>query len=137
MKFTEKPFEKKAQSDCLVIPLIKFKDKILWPHEGKLKLLYESPIVTGDFKGNEGETTLLYGNKEDPRVLLLGLGDREGLTVEKLRRSFSAVAKLAFRYKIKSLTLIVPEIEKMPSQDIFRGVFEGLLLSNYTFEQLK
>lgn len=132
-------FAKRNAADLLVIPLFKTKDKLIWPAIiGTERTKYEAPLQAGDFTGKESETALLYPSKgEEKRVLLLGLGDLESLTVEKLRRVFSETAKICKRYKVESLNLIVPDLPKLNESELFRGISEGILLTNYSYDLLK
>lgn len=135
MKFTQATsFGKRSKTDLLVLPLTLVKEKIHWPaHLDKSP--YELPVKLGDFKAKEKDITLLYDQNE--RVILVGLGDVKTLSVEKLRQAFSRVTKAALQNKVKSLSVVIPEIDGLSDQDIVRGAIEGLLLSNYTFDQLK
>lgn len=131
-------FDKRSKSDLLVIPLLTNKGKIEWPDELPSYTEYEQPILAKDFKGKEGEVALLYPEgRLEPRVLLIGLGETDLLTQEKLRRAYSIVMKSAWRFKVTSLSLLVPEITGISPDNVMRGISEGLLLSNYSFDQLK
>ncbi len=98
------------------------------------------PIEAGDFEGKEGETTLLYTKSGvEKRILLLGLGPLEKLSVEVLRRAYSAVAKLCQTMRITKINLVLPtlsQIRDMSAAECIKGVVEGILLTNYRFEQL-
>lgn len=98
------------------------------------------PIETGDFKGKEGETLLLYltGAKEK-RCLLLGLGQEEDITVEKLRRSFSNVVKECQRKGLSRINVLLPHIAELRGisvEECLQGISEGILLTNYRWEKL-
>lgn len=99
------------------------------------------PLKAGDFKGAEGECALCYlSGEKEPRVLLLGLGKLEECSVEMLRRAYSAAAKLCQSKCCKKISLVLPEIsegEELSIDDVARGVAEGLLLPNYTFDKFK
>lgn len=96
------------------------------------------PIEAGDFSGKEGELAILYiAGQPEKRVILLGLGAQEKITVEKLRRSFACLTKACRLKKIKELNILVPRISSLTEEDIIRGIAEGLLLTNYAFDGLK
>lgn len=129
-------FEKRGESDLLVIPFGTEKKKTKKLAElpkgfGEL----ETPVNLGDFKGKEGEILFLYpkGGKEK-RIALLGLGDVEALTHEKYRRAYSALAKGSLAKKLTNITLVLPD---SLDDTCLRGIVEGLLSPNYTFDQLK
>ena len=49
-------------------------------------------VSGGDFGGKAGETSLLYGQSSPaPRLLLVGLGERDLFTLKKLRRASATV----------------------------------------------
>jgi len=53
-------------------------------------------LERGDFRGREGETTILYPRDEAiaaERILLVGLGKREELDAERLRRAAATAVK--------------------------------------------
>ncbi len=71
--------------------------------------------------------------------MLLGLGVEEKLTVERLRNAYSVVAKACQKLGLVKITLVLPnivELRHVSVDECLRGIAEGILLSNYTFEQL-
>lgn len=125
---------KRKKSDLLVIPF--FKDKTLAAAEiGILAKECQLPITVGDFLAKEGEVQILYSkSKTENRIALLGLGCKEEITVEKLRRAYSCLLKAALARKIKHIAILLPELNL---DGLIRGISEGLLLSNYSFNSLK
>ncbi len=123
-------FETRKRADLLIVPY--------W--EGPKpasKTGIRAPEVlalldSGDFKGKNGETALVYpkGEKET-RFLLLGLGKKGECDPEALRRGFSAAVKVAQSKKAKEIHLLFPECDSV------RGVFEGMFLTNYAYTELK
>lgn len=138
MKFLTSTFDQRKTSDLLIIPLFKSK-KIEWPSLlDEKKMGIDAPVKMGDFKGNEGEMSLQYLQKGvEPRVLLLGLGEAESVTVETLRRSFGAALRTAGQNQFKSLNVLVPKVPALSDEEVLRGLSEGLLLANYCFYGLK
>lgn len=110
----------RPDADLLVVPCLKGMIACLLGNEE-----YELPIHLHDFEGKEGETLIYYPkNQPEVRVCLLGLGDKDHLTVEKLRRSYGLVSKMAAKKKWIRLNILKPLFEG----DVERGVIEGLLL---------
>ncbi|MFV0341116.1 MAG: leucyl aminopeptidase family protein, partial [Parachlamydiaceae bacterium] len=131
--------EGRSKADLLVIPLVIEKQKVRWPSDLKaLAKSHYAPVEAGDFCGKEGETALLYaqGDKET-RVLLLGLGELELITTESLRRAFSAAVKAANKLGAAHLNVYVPELFHLSDDQLFRGITEGLFLTNYRYHHLK
>ncbi|MCH9626151.1 MAG: putative cytosol aminopeptidase [Chlamydiales bacterium] len=107
---------------------------------GTLQALLKPSLESGDFTGSSGEFLFVYlkGNKEK-RVLLLGLGKQEDLSVEPLRQAFANVAKECQKKGISKINLVVPtvsEIRNIDASQCLTGIAEGILLTNYTWEKL-
>ncbi|MFN0065955.1 MAG: leucyl aminopeptidase [Chlamydiales bacterium] len=107
---------------------------------GTLKDAVMSPIAAKDFKGEKGEKAVVYLSKEkEPRALLLGLGKQEKVCVETLRRSYSEAVKFCQEKGIEKINVVLPDItemRKVSARETIEGVCEGILLTNYKWEQL-
>jgi leucyl aminopeptidase len=100
--------------------------------------LVKFPLSEGDFCGKEGETLLLYRSKgKEKRVLLLGLGAKKSCAPEILRRSYASAVKALCAKKMHSANVLLPKTELMGKGALCQGIFEGVMLTGYTFEQLK
>lgn len=132
-------FKARKKADVLVVPFWKEKAHAIPAVEVKaLHAHYEAPISAGDFQGREGETCLLYvKDQEEPRFLLLGLGGQDDVTVERLRRAFSSVTKVCQKHKLREVNVLTPQYKALSSEDLMKGVVEGLLLPNYTYTNSK
>ncbi len=130
---------KRKKADLLVLPFWNDSKKVVSATKFKTLQTELSPLLnTGDFLAKEGETALLYSEDVlEGRVLLLGLGAPDQINVEKLRRAYSAAAKFALQKKYGSLNVVAPQIDKLSEGEIGLGVSEGLLLTNYIFDQHK
>lgn len=140
MEFTSLPkLDKRKLSEMLVLPFFKEKKRVQPAAEcPSLKQFFSAPLETHDFKGKEGEITIVYSKGAcEKRIALLGLGERELVTTESLRRAYSSVTKVCLVKKITEVNVLMPMIPSVTSDDIVRGVSEGLLLPNYVFDQLK
>ena len=95
-------------------------------------------VSGGDFGGKAGETTLLYGQEGTaPRLLLVGLGERDLFTPERLRRAAATVARRARTIKLNSAAFSLPDLPEMTTSEISRTVAEGAALGLYRFERHK
>lgn len=126
-------------ADMLVIPFWKGKKKALSAAESDvLANAFAPALKTQDFSGKEGEVLIVYvSGQPEQRIALIGLGEKEKATVENLRRAYSQVTKISRPKKIKSLNVVLPAIASLSEEAVARGVTEGLLLSNYIFNELK
>jgi leucyl aminopeptidase len=95
-------------------------------------------VSGGDFSGKAGETALLYGQGGPaPRLLLVGLGERELFTLEKLRRAAATVARRARGLKLHSAAFSLPALPDTTIREVARSVAEGVRLGLYRFGRHK
>lgn len=124
--------------DLLVIPFCKGAQA----PECVSKLEGPSPLqdaaVANDFSADEGAVLLLYPRgAESTRIALLGLGHRDSVTTEVLRRCYGALMTACRDKAMARRRLLMPTKLPLEVEDSVRGVCEGLLLSHYAFNALK
>ena len=131
--------EKRKEADALVIPFWKSKKGFEAACElGNLKKSLHLSLVSHDFTGKDGETLWVYADlPEEKRFLLVGLGESEKLTQEKLRRAFGAAAKACMHKKAKNVNLILPQSDLLSQDTVAKSVCEGFFSANYSFDALK
>ena len=126
----------RKSADVIVVPVWHDAKKPIVPKE--FDSLAKFPLQEGDFCGKEGETLLLYADKgKEKRVLLLGLGAKKTCTSDALRRSYAGAVKALRAKRIESVNFLLPETDVMERSTLCVSVFEGVLLANYAFDQLK
>lgn len=98
----------------------------------------QSSAIMQDFHGKEGELIIVYNksNKLDKRYALLGLGNKEKICTEKLRRAYSQLVKVCHQKQLEEIILLTPQTH-LPEEATITGIAEGLLLANYVFDKLK
>ncbi|MBS0655680.1 MAG: leucyl aminopeptidase, partial [Verrucomicrobia bacterium] len=97
--------------------------------------LWQPPVAAGDFDAKEGDVVCVWSSSpEEKRLLLLGLGEKEKVTAERLRRAWSELTKFCRKQKIKTLNVLLPEIESLPRPIAARAIVEGLFLGNYVYD---
>ena len=95
-------------------------------------------VSDGDFAGKPGETTLLYGQQVPAhRLLLVGLGERELVTPEKLRRAAATVARRARTLELREAALSLPTLPDTGTREAARAAAEGTKLGLYRFVKHK
>ena len=95
-------------------------------------------VSEGDFGGRAGETALLYGQDGPaPRLLLVGLGEKDLFTLEKLRRAAATAARRARSLKLQSAAFSLPALPETAIREIARTVAEGAKLGLYRFDRHK
>lgn len=104
-----------------------------------LKEAADVAVSDGDFSGKSGETALLYtgGRLPASRLLLVGLGDEESFTLEKLRRAAATAARRARKLKVGEVAFAPRRPEGSNVQDTTRAAAEGAALSLYRFTRYK
>lgn len=135
-----KILKKRKEADVLVLPYWKNKQGVQfaasvseeWPQ------VLQDVLATEDFKGKEGEVLFFYVEKQpEKRFCLLGLGVKDKISVEILRRCYGALSKSCAAKRLKNLNLVLPQLENMEDRDLIYGIAEGLLLPNYVFNRYK
>ncbi|MBA3237548.1 MAG: leucyl aminopeptidase [Parachlamydiaceae bacterium] len=140
MEFTAlEQLKNRKPSDVLVLPFFqKNKMGIEAADFTELSSSYSLPLTTKDFTAKEGEVLFLYcDQKQEKRIVLVGLGEEKKISMEILRRAFGALLKGCLARKLKSLTLVLPSIDALDDNATLRGTLEGILLTNYGFTKLK
>lgn len=126
-------------ADMMVVPFWKGKKQAEPAADVELlKKHFAGLLATHDFLGKEGELAVVYTvGQPEKRFVLLGLGESEAITVEKLRRSYAQITKECRRKKIPQINVLLPDCNAIARNDLVRGVVEGLLLPNYAFTSLQ
>lgn len=130
---------KRSNADILVVPFFQEKGHPSPAFDVQpVKKALATVLSTKDFSGKHGEALLCYADGgPEKRLLLLGLGDKELLTVEKLRRAYAQVTKECRKKKLAKVNILVPVCEAMITTEIVSGIADGLFLSNYSYATLK
>ncbi len=90
-----------------------------------------------DFEGKPGQTLLLY--HDTGRVLLLGLGAKEKLTMEKVRRYYGSAGKTARKDTLTKAAVCVPVLGSDGSEKklYLQAALEGFALATYRFAKYR
>lgn len=98
----------------------------------------------GDFRGKQGETLLLYpapGALAAERLLLVGLGRRDELDLERLRRAAATAVKEAARLRVPRVASTLHHgaqvAERIDPVAAARAAAEGAVLGAYRFTEMK
>ena len=137
-----------SDAKCDAVAVLLYQDKNGVPRpQGELgKPLDEKlqiAISLKDFSAKEGEILSLYTEKAvlSPRVIIVGLGEEEKLTLERIRRASAAAAKTAEKQKIRSLGIQFPTALTalrslgLSPEEIACGIVEGGVLSVYKYDK--
>lgn len=133
----------KIKGDCVALwcfekevlnPIIKSADKQL---KGIIRQLTKEKV----FEGKLNQTTFIYslGRLNVDKVMLIGLGKKKEMNLDKLRQASATITKIAESKGIKKLMTNLPDMKTkgMAVMDIGQAVCEGAILSLYKFNQYK
>jgi leucyl aminopeptidase len=138
MDYHGSSFAKRKKADLLVVPFWQNASKPVLAADTKIASAISLPANLGDFKGKEGEVSVLYTEDfQEKRVLLLGLGEAKKASVETLRRSYGILAKFCLAKKLSQVNLFLPSGSHLKEELVVRGVAEGMLHVNFTFDKYK
>ncbi|MBN2470751.1 MAG: leucyl aminopeptidase [Anaerolineae bacterium] len=102
--------------------------------DGALAALLEA----GDFTGKAGQTTLLYAGEKQSvrRVLLVGLGKQDEISVEAVRRAAAHALKALLPLQVKHVATAVYGMaeDRLPLPEAVSAVVEGSLLAAYKYQ---
>lgn len=138
MELSAISFDKRKQADLLVIPYCQIQGQITNIIElDGLEDITELPLESGDFKGKEGETLFCYCDELEKRLVLLGLGEKAKITEEKIRRAYSGLIKNCFSKKLTKINALCFSINDIDEMSVLKAQAEGVLLTNYSFNEYK
>lgn len=130
-----------AKADTIIVNLF---DDVTVPGGGTgavdqaLNGAIQELIAGGDFNGKAGDVAVLYSRGAIParRVLIVGLGRREGFDLEGVRRAAAAGIRRARELKSKQVATIVhgAGIAGLPAGPAAQAVAEGSLLALYQYD---
>jgi leucyl aminopeptidase len=91
---------------------------------------------SGDFSGKAGETSIIYSPRgtKSRRYILVGLGERKKLSMERYRRAAATAAKRARSLKATSFAVFIPK-DLRPFKEAVYALAEGAILSLYRFDK--
>jgi len=97
-------------------------------------------IALERFTGEEGQILSFITEKalSSPRLLLIGVGPKDSLTLERFRRAAAAAAKQAAGTHVRHLAVIVPSAElasPLSPSELVQALVEGAYLSQYRFDK--
>jgi len=95
-------------------------------------------LAGGDMTGKKDESIVLYPTKGEAvakRIILVGLGNPEKITLETVRRAAARAAKKAQSLKSKSLAMYLPRVGKKSGEEIAAAATEGILLGLYKYDK--
>ena len=130
-----------AKCDVLVVGVFEDQktDRICGQLDRKLGGAISKVGQLGDFKGEHATTALVYttGKLKAQRIMLVGLGKKNDLTADKLRKAASVAALNAVNIKAGyiAVTLGHELQEKIDTQTAAQVITEGLHFGGYRYDE--
>lgn len=126
---------------CLEYEQDKTWSKAVRPVDQKLGGQLSALRKSGEFSGKPNNTALLHidGKLPAKRVLLVGIGTRETVTLERIRQAMGTAAKRARTAKAKGIVCVMPDVPKGtgPMDDVAQAMVEGVVLGEYRFNEYR
>jgi leucyl aminopeptidase len=93
----------------------------------------------GDLTGRKEETFLLFPSSEGgpERILLVGVGKREDVDAETLRRAFGRAVRVAEGMRLDSLSVWIDPTLPLSEPEYAQAATEGVVLAAWRYRELK
>ncbi|MGL4656595.1 MAG: leucyl aminopeptidase [Sarcina sp.] len=121
--------------DALVVP---FFEGALNCHKPEVDVRIKRAEAKGTFKGAKSEILLLDLQAEDGSikdVIALGLGKKEDVTVEVMRKAFSKAVRQLKTLKAENAKVCLGNVEITDASEFAKGIVEGMTLGYYKFDK--
>ncbi len=129
------------KTSCLVIGVCEksFSDPLLEELDRKLGGLLHKAQHNGEFTGKSGEQILFQpaGHLPAERILLVGLGAKVEVTIEKIRQAAGSAMQRVAEKKMAQVAFALPlcAAKKSDSAACIQATAEGLLLAGYRYDR--
>ncbi|MHA1347910.1 MAG: M17 family peptidase N-terminal domain-containing protein, partial [Candidatus Heimdallarchaeaceae archaeon] len=124
-------------------------DPVVYDEQGKLWKIIQEAIELGDFNGKKGDLTVVYskGLIGPKRILLVGLGKAENITLESIRKALGNASRKARSLDVKKVGICVnifnrgdftvSELSETLVQGIALGSFQDIEYRTKNLEKYK
>jgi leucyl aminopeptidase len=103
---------------------------------GELEHIKDYLLSQGDFKGDNGETCILYTKEKEvvKKIFLIGLGNKLTFTAESARLLAGKVTQKVRKSGLREFSF---SLRNEVNAEIIAAVTEGIKLANYSFNRFK
>lgn len=91
----------------------------------------------GLFSGKEGEVVIYRDLEDKEKVALVGLGKKENISIEKVRRIFYKLAKEMQAKKEEEIKVYIPKLNDLCTRRTYAAALEGMTHAEYVFDRYK
>jgi leucyl aminopeptidase len=105
--------------------------------DNALNGLVSEMVANGEFEGKAGQTVVLYPHAEfsAQRAVLVGLGKREKLDADALRKAAASAARQVRDLRRTEFEILTPDA--LPAETVGAAIAEGAVLGLYRFLRYK
>ncbi len=124
--------------DALLVPVFSGRERHRLPLA--ISKVARQVMDEGDFKADYLEIVPLHhpnGVKETRWMVLIGLGDEEKITLNKIRKAVGAAARSALKRKWTRIGILAPSTSTLEHDLVQTAIVEGALLANYDLVSFK
>ncbi|MCE1228766.1 MAG: leucyl aminopeptidase [Firmicutes bacterium] len=129
---------KSFSGDVLIVPVFSGRERHRLPLA--ISKVARQVMEENDFKADYLELVPLHhpnGVKDCRWMLLVGLGEEEAVTFNKLRKALGAAARYSLKKGWKAVGIVSPATASMDHDEVQIAVLEGAMLSDYDFTLCK
>ncbi len=129
---------KDFSGDVLIVPIFSGRERHRLPLA--ISKVARQVMDEDDFKADYAELVPLHhpnGVKDSRWMLLVGLGEEDAITLNKVRKAVGTAARHALKKKWKSVGIVAPSSSLLEHDETQVAVLEGVLLADYDFVSCK
>ncbi|CAM3151549.1 leucyl aminopeptidase [Streptobacillus ratti] len=110
---------------------------LVYENEKVDNVVFDKMNKLGLFSGKESEI-LIYRDLEDKeKVALIGLGKKEEITIDKVRKIFYKLAKEMQVKKEDEIKIYIPKLNGLCTRRTYCAALEGMIHAEYRFDKYK
>jgi leucyl aminopeptidase len=129
---------KDFSGDVLIVPVFSGRERHRLPLA--ISKVARQVMDENDFKADYLEVVPLHhpnGVKDSRWMLLVGLGEEESVTHNKIRKAVGSAARFALKKNWKKVGVVSPSTSSLDHDEVQVAVLEGALLADYDFTACK
>ncbi len=93
-------------------------------------------IILNDFKGKENSISVFYPPKSPKRIVLVGIGKKEGFHLNKLRNAVAAAVSYARQIEVKELSFSALK-QGVSEEEAVPAIAESVIMADHKFDVFK
>ncbi len=129
---------KDFSGDALIVPVFSGRERHRLPLA--ISKVARQAMDEGDFKADFLEVVPLHhpnGVKDARWMVLVGMGEEEQVSLNKVRKAVGAAARHCLKKNWKKVGVVAPSSSNLSHDELQAAVLEGALLADYDFVAFK